>query len=471
MSDAIAPRELARTEPDLRVASSARERWADAEAETRLGVLKELALALRGVAGDWCDDWGRAQGASEDGTLRAAMWMQGPVSLAASLLRSKAALRAPPAQKKRRDWPAPRAHVKSEPRLLSRAHGATDAFVQAARAETEAGLPLTLPGPERVQLPVSASNPFVLPEPLLIRALLRCGASDLDQTLPPWLHTLTEPIRAQGILGVTHSEVDPALRAWVVVLVPGPYSARDLAFHAQNLASELARAVCLGTCGPLVLVMHERWLQRDAFVAMLDAELRSERITKMVEQSAPFAGAAEFEGLSKLVSLPGAPFGVLPDVTADSLSVGLFSRLPPGLFAQVSLSPSTEQGGYKTQGHYADAAPFLSSAQAFVAARAQEITGLSLLVHDATSDLLPTQVLSAAAGMGVPLVGYNTMPSLTRLALGGPAAAMASAEDGRVAVAQSAFRPLFAKAWPRQAGFSVQSARALFESTMSLVLA
>jgi hypothetical protein len=217
--------------------------------------------------------------------------------------------------------------------------------------------------------------------------------------------------------------------------------------------------------------MHARWLQRDAFVAALDAELRSERITKLVEQASPFGGASEFQSLSRLVDLPGAPFGVLPDVTPEQLSVGLFSRLPRGLLSQVSASPGASVGGYQSHAHYADAAPFLAWAEGFVAARAQEIAGVSVIVHDATTELSEAQVLQSAAAMSVPLVGYNALPSLARLSLAGPLAAMAQAEPGRIAVAQASFRPLFAKSWPNQRGFSVPSARALFESVIAATLA
>jgi hypothetical protein len=48
---------------------------------------------------------------------------------------------------------------------------------------------------------------------------------------------------------------------------------------------------------------------------------------------------------------------------------------------------------------------------------------------------------------------------------------MAQAEPGRIAVAQASFRPLFAKSWPNQRGFSVPSARALFESVIAATLA
>jgi hypothetical protein len=59
-----------------------------------------------------------------------------------------------------------------------------------------------------------------------------------------------------------------------VIIVPGPWSKKDLAFHAVNIASSICNNSGFNCSATRVVVQHEEWDKREAFVAALQKAFR-----------------------------------------------------------------------------------------------------------------------------------------------------------------------------------------------------
>lgn len=73
-----------------------------------------------------------------------------------------------------------------------------------------------------------------------------------------------------------------------VIIVPGPWSAGDLAFQADNVASSLCNNAGFNCNAPRVIVQHAQWSQREAFLAALRSAFR-----KVPERHPYYPGAKD----------------------------------------------------------------------------------------------------------------------------------------------------------------------------------
>lgn len=60
-----------------------------------------------------------------------------------------------------------------------------------------------------------------------------------------------------------------------VIVVPGPWSRRDLKFHAENIATQMANNSGFNCNSARVLITHSNWIQRNAFLDTLRNTLRA----------------------------------------------------------------------------------------------------------------------------------------------------------------------------------------------------
>lgn len=96
-----------------------------------------------------------------------------------------------------------------------------------------------------------------------------------------------------------------------VIIVPGEWSEKDLAYQAANVATMLTNNAGFNCLTPRVLVTHRGWVQRDAFLAALESTLRS-----LPTRKAYYPGAKERHA-SFLQAHPEAH--LLGDATEDHL--------------------------------------------------------------------------------------------------------------------------------------------------------
>lgn len=73
-----------------------------------------------------------------------------------------------------------------------------------------------------------------------------------------------------------------------VLIVPGPYTDKELAFQAEDLAGALSCNAAFLCCAPVVVLTQRNWAQRDAFFGHLERVLQS-----LPPRSAYYPGAAE----------------------------------------------------------------------------------------------------------------------------------------------------------------------------------
>jgi acyl-CoA reductase-like NAD-dependent aldehyde dehydrogenase len=108
-----------------------------------------------------------------------------------------------------------------------------------------------------------------------------------------------------------------------VIVVPGPWSDRDLAFQAENIASMLAHNAGFNCVAARVIVQHRAWAKRRALLEAIRSSLR------VAEQRHPFYPGAR-ERWSTFVDAYGhaevfgsdedgdVPFTLIPELEPDS---------------------------------------------------------------------------------------------------------------------------------------------------------
>lgn len=198
-----------------------------------------------------------------------------------------------------------------------------------------------------------------------------------------------------------------------VIVVPGPWSDRDIRFQARHVASMVAQNASFNCNAAKVIVTARGWLQRDAFLAAVRREL-----TKVPPRKAYYPGARDryrtfLESYPKAHVLGGVPadapdevvpWTVIPDVPPESGEYALTNEAFCGVLAEVTLD--AEKHGHT------DAALFLERAVAFANERCWGTLSCCLLVHPATEEEHDQAVKDAIADLRYGGIGVNVWPGV-----------------------------------------------------------
>jgi aldehyde dehydrogenase (NAD(P)+) len=183
-----------------------------------------------------------------------------------------------------------------------------------------------------------------------------------------------------------------------VVVVPGAWSATDLAFQAAHVAAQKMHNGGFNCIATQVLVLPEAWPQRAAFVEAVRAALRD-----LPDRPAYYPGAD-----ARLAALCAA----YPDAAERLGPTGarvLVSDVPPGAdeaaFTDEVFGPALAVTALP--GGADDVADWLDRAVAFCNTRLAGTLGMTLLVHPRTMRRLGDRLWDAVAGLRYGTVGVN----------------------------------------------------------------
>jgi acyl-CoA reductase-like NAD-dependent aldehyde dehydrogenase len=198
-----------------------------------------------------------------------------------------------------------------------------------------------------------------------------------------------------------------------VIVVPGPWSASDIRYHARNVASMVTQNASFNCNAAKVIVTARGWLQRDAFLAAVHDALRRtparkayypgarDRHKRFVEAypNAKVVGEVPADAPEQVV-----PWTAIPDVPPDAGGYALTNEAFCGVVAEVTLDA-------EKHGHV-DVPLFLERAVAFANERCWGTLSCSILVHPTTEDEHDAEVKQAIADLRYGGIAINAFPGL-----------------------------------------------------------
>jgi acyl-CoA reductase-like NAD-dependent aldehyde dehydrogenase len=140
-----------------------------------------------------------------------------------------------------------------------------------------------------------------------------------------------------------------------VIVVPGPWSDKDIAFQGDNIASMLVNNAGFNCIAARVIIQHRQWAKRRNLVnAVRDSLRRAEPRTPYypgaVERWRRFTGehpTAEWYGEAPDESEERLPFTFIPDLDPTNLDDGAFTTEAfCGIFGEVGLDAPRAVGDY-----------------------------------------------------------------------------------------------------------------------------
>jgi acyl-CoA reductase-like NAD-dependent aldehyde dehydrogenase len=185
-----------------------------------------------------------------------------------------------------------------------------------------------------------------------------------------------------------------------VIVVPGPWNDADIAFHAENVATQIANNCGFNCLSARVLVMHESWPQSEALMKALRALLAS------TPQRTAYYPRAETRYDEVLAANPSAqPVGQRGD---GVIPYTLIPRLDPAdrgnpCFLTECFVPVLAQASLPG----ADAAEFLRNAVQFCNETLWGTLCANILVHPKTARVLGSRLEDAIAELRYGTVAVN----------------------------------------------------------------
>jgi len=204
-----------------------------------------------------------------------------------------------------------------------------------------------------------------------------------------------------------------------VLVVPGPWSERDLRYQARHVASMVTQNASFNCNAAKVLVTARGWLQRETFLAFLHEEL-----AKVPRRKAYYPGAAA-RHQAFLAAYPRAralgegavpegalPWTVIPDVPAKDGEYALTNEAFCGVLAEVTLDLAEGDAEGFSRDPYPDATRFLAKATRFANETCWGTLSCTLLVHPRTEEDHEPAVRRAIEELRYGAVGVNCWPGL-----------------------------------------------------------
>ena len=208
-----------------------------------------------------------------------------------------------------------------------------------------------------------------------------------------------------------------------VIVVPGPWSTSDIRFQARHVASMVTQNASFNCNAAKVIVTARGWLQREAFLDALHAELRKTPARKAYYPGARDRHRAFVEHYPEALVLgpiPSdapdevVPWTAIPDVASDAGGYALTNEAFCGVVAEVTLDlAENDDGMLRERDHGGPSVRrFLEKAVAFANERCWGTLSCALLVHPSTEDDHSEDVSHAVAVLRYGGIGINAWPGL-----------------------------------------------------------
>ena len=186
-----------------------------------------------------------------------------------------------------------------------------------------------------------------------------------------------------------------------VIVVPGPWSAPDLAFHAAHVATMKLHNAGANCIAGQVLVTPQGWPLAETFVARVRDALRDAPARPAYYPGADGRTAA-IAARADAVTFDG------PGGARRTFVGGLDPERDDALFRDEAFAPALAQTALPGD----DAAAFLRNAVAFCNARLRGTLGASILIHPRTIAELGPAFDDALAALRYGCVAVNTWPGV-----------------------------------------------------------
>jgi acyl-CoA reductase-like NAD-dependent aldehyde dehydrogenase len=197
-----------------------------------------------------------------------------------------------------------------------------------------------------------------------------------------------------------------------VIVVPGPWSDADIRFQARHVASMVTQNASFNCNAGKVVIVAKQWLQKNAFLDALHAELARTPPRKAYYPGAKDRYAAFLEQYPRAVvvgSTPAdapeevVPWTVLPDVGMGE-SYALRNEAFCGIVAEVEIGDPEPVG--------ASVPLFLSEAVKLANESCWGTLSCCLLVHPATEEAHATELAQALDDLRYGAIGLNVWPGV-----------------------------------------------------------
>lgn len=242
--------------------------------------------------------------------------------------------------------------------------------------------------------------------PLIRDGFLRIvyGGADIGQAA--CAHPDIDTIHITGsehTFAAIHSAVDKPVTAELgcvspVLVVPGPWSAREVKFQATHLAGIMAMNAGCNCVAPQVIVMARGWSQREAFLGAL-----RKAISELPQREAYYPGATQrrekFLATYPQAVSEYAPWTFIPDVDPDAQPMVLKEEAFCGLLAEVSLKTESPDD-------------FLDQAVDFVNQKVWGNLSATMLIHTQTERAFERVFHRALANLRYGTIGVNLWPGV-----------------------------------------------------------
>ena len=183
-----------------------------------------------------------------------------------------------------------------------------------------------------------------------------------------------------------------------IIVVPGPWTAADLRYQAEHIATMKMHNGGFNCIAGQVLVLPKAWSQADALVAEVQAVLKS-----IPNRHAYYPGASQRQQaalqLGNAIELDAPAAGTTPRT--------LVRDVPPGASSEAFVTEAFCSVLSETRLPGDDAATFLANAVAFCNDTLWGTLGCNLLVHPATAAELGERLEQAIADLRYGCVAVN----------------------------------------------------------------
>jgi acyl-CoA reductase-like NAD-dependent aldehyde dehydrogenase len=184
-----------------------------------------------------------------------------------------------------------------------------------------------------------------------------------------------------------------------VIVVPGPWSAADLDFQAQQVAGMVAHNASFNCNAAKVLVVAKGWLQREAFLRKVHEALAAAPPRKAYYPGAEDRYKAFLDRYPQAKALGASgggivPWTIIPDVPAKKGEYALTSEAFCGVLAEVALDAT-------------DAPEFLAKVVPFANDECWGTLSCTMLVHPTTEHEHAAELDRAIANLRYGGIGIN----------------------------------------------------------------
>jgi hypothetical protein len=208
-----------------------------------------------------------------------------------------------------------------------------------------------------------------------------------------------------------------------VIVVPGPWSERDIRFQARHVASMVTQNASHNCNAAKVIVTARGWLQREAFLDAVHEELRKATPRKAYYPGSKGRFSTFLREYPRAIVLgavpPGAedevvPWTAIPDVPADAGGHALTNEAFCGVVAEVALDVAEETSGIRRERGPGgpDVDRFLERAVAFANDHCWGTLSCCVLVHPETEEQHTDALAKAVADLRYGGIGVNAWPGL-----------------------------------------------------------